>query len=253
MNDNGPDSAQTRTDLRVLLADDNAAVRRRHARLLDHHAGIVVAATAEDGAQALHILDRRRIDIALLEVEMPHMTGIESARLISDRHPGVVVVMLTDLVSHTRLEEAIGAGARGFLTKDMDVDHIVTCLRNAAHGRTVLGPAPMQIVADRFRRYAEARADNIDFISAVSTLPERLKNVYRSVVQGLSNREVATATGMSEHTVRTYVTEILSLLGCPSRTQLTLKATALEATDPHGMRLDGMQLAGGRLEGARRR
>lgn len=235
MNDNGPDSARARTDLRVLLADDDAAVRRRYARVLDQRAGIAVAATAEDGAQALRVLDRRRIDIALLEVEMPHVSGIESARLISDRHPGVAVVMLTALVDRARLEEAIGAGARGFLTKDMDVDHIVTCLRSAAHGQTVLGPAPMQIVADRFRRYAEARADNIDFICAVGSLPERLKNVYRPVVQGLSNREVETATGMSEHTVRTYVTEILGLLGCPSRTQLTLKATALEATDPHGM------------------
>lgn len=248
MNDNGPDSARARTDLRVLLTDDDAAVRRRYARVLDQRAGIAVAATAEDGAQALRVLDRRRIDIALLEVEMPHMGGIESARLISDRHPGAAVVMLTALADRTRLEEAIGAGARGFLTKDMDVDRIVTCLRNAAHGRTVLGPAPMQIVTDRFRRYAEARADNIDFICAVGSLPERLKNVYRAAVQGLSNREVATATGMSEHTVRTYVTEILGLPGCPSRTQLTLKATALKTTDP-----DGMRLTGGRLEDAQRR
>ena len=170
MNDNGPDSARARTDLRVLLADDDAAVRRRYARVLDQRAGIAVAATAEDGAQALRVLDRRRIDIALLEVEMPHVSGIESARLISDRHPGVAVVMLTALVDRARLEEAIGAGARGFLTKDMDVDHIVTCLRSAAHGQTVLGPAPMQIVADRFRRYAKARADNIDFIRAVGSL-----------------------------------------------------------------------------------
>ena len=79
MNDNGPDSARARTDLRVLLADDDAAVRRRYARVLDQRAGIAVAATAEDGAQALRVLDRRRIDIALLEVEMPHVSGIESA------------------------------------------------------------------------------------------------------------------------------------------------------------------------------
>ncbi|PHP53123.1 response regulator transcription factor [Actinomyces ruminis] len=213
--------------LRVLLAEDNVLVREGYAAMLSDEPGIELVAAVEDGFAALRELDLHRVDVALVNVEMPRMDGVEAVRAIATRHPGVVVVMLTAFENKARLEEALGAGARGFLTKDMDIEQIVVGVRDAVTGKTVLGPEPLEVAAQGLRRRAVEREANAEFIRGVDALSSRYAEVFNLVARGLSNRQVAAKTGRTESTVRTYLSEILQTLNCSSRTELAVKANRL--------------------------
>lgn len=213
--------------LRVLLAEDNALVREGYAAMLSGEPGIELVAVVEDGFAALRELNLHRVDVALVDVEMPRMDGVEAVRAIASRHPGVVVVMLTAFENKARLAEALGAGARGFLTKDMEIDQIIAGMRDAVAGRTVLGPEPLEVAAQGLRRRAVEREANAEFIHGVDALSPRYAEVFNLVARGLSNRQVAAKTGRTESTVRTYLSEILQTLNCSSRTELAVKANRL--------------------------
>ncbi|SHE25810.1 luxr bacterial regulatory protein hth signature [Actinomyces glycerinitolerans] len=215
------------TPLRVLLAEDNALVREGYADMLSDQPGIELVAAVEDGFAALRVLDLHRVDVALVDVEMPRMDGVEAAREIAARHPGVVVVMLTAFEDKARLAEALGAGAQGFLTKDMDIEQIIAAVRDAVAGKTVLGPEPLEVAAQSLRQRAAEREANAEFLDRAEALSPRHAEVLKLVARGLSNRQVATRSGHTESTVRTYLSEILQTLNCSSRTELAVKANRL--------------------------
>ncbi|WP_168709518.1 response regulator transcription factor [Actinomyces procaprae] len=213
--------------LRVLLAEDNSLVREGYAAMLSDQPGIELVAAVEDGFAALRELDLHRVDVALVDVEMPRMDGIEAARAIATRHPGVVVVMLTAFEDKARLAEALGAGAQGFLTKDMDIEQIIAAVRDAVAGKTVLGPEPLEVAAQSLRQRAAEREANAEFLDRAEALSPRYAEVLNLVARGLTNRQVAARTGHTEATVRTYLSEILQTLNCSSRTELAVKANRL--------------------------
>ncbi|WP_103063574.1 response regulator transcription factor [Actinomyces qiguomingii] len=223
----GVASASRGAPLRVLLAEDNALVREGYADMLSREPGIELVAAVEDGFAILRELDLHRVDVALVDVEMPRMDGVEAARAIASRHPDVVVVMLTAFEERTRLEEALGAGVRGFLTKDMDIEQIIAGVRDAVAGRTVLGPEPLEVAAQGLRRRAAEREAGAEFIRGVEALSPRHAEIFHLVARGLSNRQVAAQAGRTESTVRTYLSEILQSLNCSSRTELAVKANRL--------------------------
>lgn len=210
--------------LRVLLADDDPPVRESLGSLLGAREDIELVAAVPDGLAALDAVARRPVDVALLDVEMPGLDGIETARRIAAWHPAIVVVMLTAFASDDFLDQALTAGASGFLTKDLPVARLADLLHEAARGGTVMGPRPTALLAEAYRSRLVQREEDPAFIAAVEALPGRLREVLSLLTHAASNRAIAAALGISEKTARMYASEILRRTGCRSRAEVAVRA-----------------------------
>lgn len=208
--------------IRVLLADDDDILREGFAALLSSAPGIELVDAVADGAAALGVLEERLVDVALLDVEMPRLDGIQTARIIAQRFPRVAVVMLTAYDEPQRTGQALRAGALGFLTKDLPVEQVVHALEQASLGIAVLAPGPARTALGPMRSAGAGEGDGL--VERIESLPARYRPVLDEVLRGRSNREIARGLGMSEATVRTYMSEILRHCDCRSRTELAVRA-----------------------------
>ncbi|MDE1536660.1 MULTISPECIES: response regulator transcription factor [Actinotignum] len=211
-------------NIRILLADDDPIIREGLSRLLNEQEGLAVVATATDGAQAIDQLRHRNVDLALLDVDMPVMSGIEAAKRISQDYPHIVIVMLTVFEHEDSLGEAIGAGVRGFLTKDIIAPELAQLIRKAYGGQQVMAPRPTEILITSYEKLQQNKEEYADFVAAVEQLPEHLRAVFHLLLQALANKNIARQTGLSETTVRSYVSDILARTGCATRAELGITA-----------------------------
>ncbi|MDQ1301924.1 MAG: hypothetical protein QG637_1846, partial [Chloroflexota bacterium] len=153
-------------------------------------------------------------DVALLDVQMPVLDGIAAAAAIHAAQPAVAVVMLTSFGSDAQLHAALRAGVTGYLLKEISGDELVTAIRGAAAGRPQMHPAILR----RLMTQMPAPADPL------GTLTAREREILRLIARGLSNKEIGAALGLTEATVKGYVSTILSKLGVLDRTQAALLA-----------------------------
>lgn len=210
--------------LRVLLADDDPLIRSALASVMANEPSIENVIAVENGEQALVALSADHFDIALLDVEMPGMGGLTAAKEMARRFPEVKTVMLTAFPYPDFLERALVAGARGFLTKDTEVDVIVQMLHRVMNGEQPVSPEPQKFIVDDYRKTAKSRERFAQFVSAVEGLEARYQPLLSPLVQGFSNQKIADVVYLSEKTVRHYVSEILERTGCDSRTEFAFKA-----------------------------
>lgn len=210
-------------DIRVLIADDDPIIHDSFARLLDSQDGIKVEATASNGAEALTKMTRS-IDLALIDVDMPILDGIEAAKLIRKSYPQTTIIMLTAFEHEDSLAQALAAGVQGFLTKNTTPKEIAEYLKKARAGTTVFDTRPTTILTESYTEKALTQAQYADFINAVNTLPQRLQPVFTQLLDAKTNKEIAQELHMSPTTVRSYVSEILAHTGCKSRGQLAITA-----------------------------
>ena len=210
--------------LRLLLADDDPVFTTAMADLLGAREDVDLVGVVADGAAALEVLEESEVDVALLDVDMPVLDGIATARRItgSRRHPRVV--MLTAFEQSDSLGRALGAGASGFLTKDMPVDRLVSLLHEVVLGATVMGPRPATLLADRCRDLDPRGGRDPGFTSTVEALPGRYREVFDLLTRAASNRMIARELNLSEGTARVYASKVLQLTGCRSRAELALRA-----------------------------
>lgn len=214
----------TEHEIRILFADDDQIIRDGLSNLLNAQDGLRVVATAADGAQVFDQLALHRIDVALLDVDMPVMSGIEAARRISSEQPSVTIIMLTAFEHEETLGQAIGAGVRGFLTKDIPAPELAQLIRKAYSGQQVMAPRPTEILTASYAETHESREQYADFINAVATLPEHLRPTFRLLLKAFANKNIARQTGLTEATVRSYVSDILTHTGCATRGELAITA-----------------------------
>lgn len=210
-------------DIHVLIADDDPIIHDSFARLLDSQDGIKVEATAPNGAEALTKMTRS-IDVALIDVDMPILDGIEAAKLIRKSYPQTTIIMLTAFEHEDSLAQALAAGVQGFLTKNTTPKEIAEYLKKARAGTTVFDTRPTTILTESYTEKALTQAQYTDFINAVNTLPQRLQPVFTQLLDAKTNKEIAQELHMSPTTVRSYVSEILAHTGCKSRGQLAITA-----------------------------
>lgn len=211
-------------EIRILLADDDQVIRDGLANLLNGQDGLRVVATAENGAQVFEQLALHRIEVALLDVDMPVMSGIEAARRLNREYPGITVIMLTAFEYEESLAQAIGAGVRGFLTKDILIPELAQLIRKAYDGQQVMAPRPTEILTASYAETHESLEKYADFINAVTTLPEHLCPTFRLLLKAYTNKNIARHTGLTEATVRSYVSCILAHTGCATRGELAITA-----------------------------
>ncbi|WP_405734096.1 response regulator transcription factor [Streptomyces sp. NBC_00028] len=218
MNDEEPEQA---APVRVLVVDDQRLIRDGIASLLSIRPGIEVVGTAVDGRDAVAKTLETEPDVVLMDVRMPQMDGVEAVAVLRDRAPECRVVMLTTFDDEEYVVQALRAGARGYLLKDLPAEALAHAVRLAHAGVTQLDSS----VARRltvFLPHPEPAAE----APAVSLSP-RETDILRLVAHGHTNREIAVRLYLSEGTVKNHVSRILKRLALRDRTQAALRARDL--------------------------
>ena len=203
--------------LRVLLVDDHAIVRKGIKALLATVPEITIVGEAEDGAQAIDMALSLNPDVVLMDLEMPVMDGIEATKELARSQPDSRILVLTSFATDDKVFPAIKAGAQGYLLKDSGPDELIESLRKVGAGESSLHPLIAKKLLTELSRPAEGPQTE-------DPLTERELEVIRLVAQGKSNQEIAESLVISEATVRTHVSNILSKLHLASRTQAALYA-----------------------------
>ncbi|MEU9959532.1 response regulator transcription factor [Streptomyces sp. NPDC050982] len=210
--------------IRVVVADDQELVRSGFSMILEAQPDIEVVAEAGDGVEAVAAVQRHTPDVLLLDIRMPRMDGLEAARLVCAQS-GCRVVMLTTFDLDEYVYEALYAGASGFLLKDVRRDDLVHAVRVVAAGDSLLAPSvTRRLVADIIQRRRAETSAPPPSSARLDVLTAREEETLRLLARGLSNAEIATTLFVSEHTVKTHVSNILGKLGLRDRVQAVIRA-----------------------------
>lgn len=206
--------------IRVLIADDQAMVRSGLRMILESEMDLEVVDEAENGRQAVRIAKRDRPDVILMDVRMPEMDGLEATRQISSEMSEVRVIVLTTFDVDEYVYGALRAGASGFLLKDAPADDLVAAIRIVASGDALLAPSVTRRIIEQFA----AGPDPERVVAGLDDLTEREVEVLRLVARGMSNTEIASDLFVSEATVKTHVSHILTKLSIRDRVQAVVAA-----------------------------
>jgi DNA-binding NarL/FixJ family response regulator len=207
--------------IRIIVADDHHVVRTGFATLLETQPDFTVVGTACDGAEAVRMGRELSPDVILMDVRMPVMDGIEATRQLNSG-PGPRILILTTFDLDQYVYDALCAGASGFLLKDVTAERLFDAVRVIAAGEALLAPAVTRRLISEFARL-RPRPDGAPE-AALSTLTPRETQVLRLVAEGLSNTEIAARLVVTEETVKTHVSRMLSKLGLRDRTQAVVTA-----------------------------
>jgi DNA-binding NarL/FixJ family response regulator len=208
--------------IRILLADDQALIRSGIRSLLEAEDDIEVVAEAGDGQQAVALAAEHRPDIALVDIQMPVLDGIEATRQIvaDERLENVRVVILTNFGLDEYIFAALRAGASGFLLKDTEPGELLQGMRLVMGGDALLSPA----VTGRLISEFVARPPDAVAAAGMENLTNREREVVALVAHGLSNDEIAKAMVLSPTTAKTHVSRAMIKLGARDRAQLVVFA-----------------------------
>lgn len=200
--------------IRILIADDHSVVRAGLRALLEHQGHFRVVAEAGTGENAIKLAQEHRPDVAVLDIRMPGVSGIEACRQIIASVPSCKVVMLTSYAEDELLMAAIQAGASGYVLKRIGDNELVQAIERVSRGEGMLDPAMTASV------FAEVRkANQAQHAAAFSDLTPQEMAVLAHVSQGLTNRQIAVKLYLGEGTVRNYVSSILSKIGASNRAE----------------------------------
>jgi DNA-binding NarL/FixJ family response regulator len=189
---------------RVLVVDDHALVRTGVANIISQEPDLQVVAEAANGLEAVETFTRLRPDVTLLDLRMPVMEGVEAVRQIRAIDPGARVIVLTTYDTDEDIARALKAGAKAYILKDIAAAALVACIHDVLAGKTYLAPSAAAKLAER--------------VTQVQLTPRELA-ALRSLADGRSNKEIATALDISERTVKTHLAHLFEKLGVTSRTE----------------------------------
>jgi DNA-binding NarL/FixJ family response regulator len=215
--------------VRVVLADDQALVRRGFRLILEAEPDIEVVAEAEDGQQAIDAVRRHRPAVVLMDIQMPGLDGLEATRrILADPDSHTRVLILTTFERDDYVFQALQLGASGFLLKTAPPEDLITAVRVVARGEALLSPSVTRRVIQEVTRHHRRvpRPPDLD------RLTQRELEVLRLVAEGLTNAEIAAQLYVSEATVKTHTSNVLSKLGLRDRVQAVIFAYRHGLVDP---------------------
>ena len=210
-------------DVSVLIVDDQALVRAGFRSILEAQPGIRVVGEATDGRDAVALARNRQPDVVLMDIQMPDIDGLEATRRIveaTDPDDSIAVLMLTTFDLNEYVDEALRAGASGFLLKDVLPEDLVAAVRVVAAGDGLIAPTITKRLIEQFARTAPPTTPP----NGLDELTPREVEVLTLVARGLSNREIADELVISEATVKTHVKRVLSKLDARDRVQAVVAA-----------------------------
>lgn len=208
------------TNVRVLIADDHAVVREGTRQILEQEEDMEVVAEAEDGAEAVRLAGSVRPNVAIIDIAMPGVDGIEATRQIKAQYPDVAVLVLTAYDDDQFIFSLLEAGAAGYLLKSVRGHELVDAVRAVYAGESVLHPAIARKVLNRFSPAAGAARQE----KTVEVLSEREMEVLKLASRGLSNQEIADQLYLSLRTVQAHLGHIFNKLRVSSRTEAVVRA-----------------------------
>ncbi len=218
--------------IRIIVADDHEVVRTGFAALLDTQPDLTVAGTACDGAEAVRICRDLHPDVVLMDIRMPGMDGIQATRqLTGSGQGGPRVLILTTFDLDEYVYDALRAGASGFLLKDVTAERLFDAVRVIAAGEALLAPTITRRLISQFTR--QRPRPDAPPTAVLATLTPRETQVLKLVAEGLSNHEIAAQLIVTEETIKTHVSRVLSKLGLRDRTQAVVTAYESGLVVPH--------------------
>ena len=195
---------------RVLLVDDHALLRTGVAKIINQEPDLQVVAEAENGVDAIAAYERHQPDVTLLDLRMPVMEGVEAVKQIRARDPRALLIVLTTFDRDDEISQALKAGAKAYVLKDIAAEELVDCIRKVLAGKTYIAPAAAAKLAEGFTRVQ---------------LTPREMSTLRLLADGKANKEIANALDISERTVKTHLAHLFEKLGVTSRTEAIKVAT----------------------------
>jgi NarL family two-component system response regulator LiaR len=212
----------------VLIADDHEIIRMSLTHLLARDDRLDVIGTAANGCEALQMVEQASPDVVLMDLSMPEMDGLTATQKIKRLHPEVIVIMFTAYLDHNLVYQSMKAGATGYLVKDAHPGEIAEVIVRAARGEVCLQPQAARLLFERLHTP-----------KSIDRLTEREMSILRLVAKGYSNSEIAHQLKISEKTIKSYMSSILSKLQLASRTQAAIHAlregvVGLDQAEPAG-------------------
>ncbi|HXQ64167.1 MAG TPA: response regulator transcription factor [Steroidobacteraceae bacterium] len=242
-----PDATAGAPRIRIVIAEDQALVRRGTTALLSMEPDMEVVGQASDGIEAVDLAQRLRPDVVLMDLHMPRKGGVAATREITATFPGTQVLVLTTLNDDETVFEAVRAGAHGYLLKDATEQELLDTIRALRRGESGLTPQIARKVMDQFRRLAlsadysprphavpagaATAPSHQQRDSLTETLTEKEEKILRLIAEGMSNRQIANAVFLAEGTVKNYVSRIMEKLHANTRTELAVLTAKQRRTD----------------------
>jgi DNA-binding NarL/FixJ family response regulator len=214
--------------IRVLIVDDQGITRRGLQTLLDLEPDLEVVGLASNGIDAISQVKAVNPDLVLMDVKMPLMGGREATRQIMQRCPHCTILMLTTFDHDRYIVDALQAGAKGYLLKDMDTDKLVQAIRLVHQGYPQMSPGVLEKLVGRMPLADESEDAEPD-LTEFNKLTPREQEILEVMSQGLNNREIAAALFISDGTIRTHIRNMISRLNVGDRFQLMCYANAVFA------------------------
>jgi DNA-binding NarL/FixJ family response regulator len=214
--------------IRVLLADDHTVLREATAELLENQPDMEVVGQAGTGEAVVTLAQALRPDGVVMDIAIPHGSGLGATRRLRERWPQVRVIILTTFDDDEYVFEGLRAGAQGYLLKDVSGEELAQAIRTVAAGGALIEPSVARKVVAEFARLAPSPRSPQGGLA--EPLSERELEILRLLAQGLSNPEIAARLHLAHGTVKNYVTAILGKLGVRDRTQAALRARELGLT-----------------------
>jgi DNA-binding NarL/FixJ family response regulator len=226
----------THAAIRVVIAEDQALVRRGTALLLSMAPDMECVGQASNGDEAVKLALVLRPDVVLMDLHMPIKGGVAATREITLAQPNTQVLVLTTLDDDETVFEAVRAGAQAYLLKDASEEELLETIRALRRGESRLTPQIARKVMDQFRHLARAQpaatqqaAATIDDDLSTAELTDKEERVLRLITDGCSNRQIAQAMALAEGTVKNYVSRIMSKLHANTRTELAVRMQSSQA------------------------
>ena len=207
-------------ETRVVLADDHGIVRKGLRFVLESEPGMVVVAEASNGREAVRLCEELKPEIAIIDVAMPQMNGIEAVSLISKVSPNTQSLILSMHADETYILRALSAGAKAYILKDAVEDEILPAVQSVLRGKSYFSPAIAKTLLEDYIRYLRQRGleDSYDLLT------DREKEILQLLAEGRTNKEVANLLGLSVTTIETHRTNLMQKLGLHSTAEIVLYA-----------------------------
>jgi two-component system, NarL family, response regulator NreC len=208
------------TKLRILLSDDHTLVRQGISKILEERPSWEVVAQTSDGREAVRQALALQPDVAILDIGMPLLNGIEATRQITRRHPNVHVLILSMHADEAYVTQSLQAGAKGYLLKDSADADLIRAVSAVAAGKSFFSPAVAKVMLDDYVRHLAERG----IVDRYDSLSEREREIFQLVAEGHSNKEIAELLSISPATVETHRAHILQKLDVHNTAELVVYA-----------------------------
>ncbi|PKN98441.1 MAG: DNA-binding response regulator [Chloroflexi bacterium HGW-Chloroflexi-4] len=210
---------QSQSTIRVLLADDHVVVRAGIRQFLEQSPDIQVIAEASNGQEACELLEKNKPDVAVLDIQMPIMSGIEVTRWIRSNRLSIGILVLTAYDDEPFVQAVLQAGANGYVLKTAEPQEIVDAVKDVFHGKSVLDAALAQKLIAKLSGKAET--------NMVEALTERELQILTLTAKGFTNKAIGAQLSISDRTVQNHLANVFQKMNAESRTEAVMKAVSL--------------------------